>query len=96
MTAKYRDLTFLMGFLIQLWMYATPVIYPISAIPERWRFLAVLNPVASIVESYKYAFFSTGIIKSSYFIVSITMTLFILFTGILIFNKIERTFIDTV
>ncbi len=96
LTAKYRDLQFLMGFLTQLWMYATPVIYPISVIPEKWRFLIALNPMAPIVESFKYAFFGTGTISLNYLLISIFITIITLLTGILVFKRTERTFIDTV
>ena len=96
LTAKYRDLQFLMGFLTQLWMYATPVIYPISVIPEKWRFLIALNPMSPIVESFKYAFFGTGTISLNYLLISIFITIITLLTGILVFNRTERTFIDTV
>ncbi|PKP55319.1 MAG: ABC transporter permease, partial [Candidatus Altiarchaeales archaeon HGW-Altiarchaeales-2] len=82
LTAKYRDLTFVMGFLTQIWMYATPIIYPVSMIPEKWQYVAFLNPMASVVESYKYAFAA--------------VTIIVLLTGILVFNRAERTFIDTV
>lgn len=96
LTAKYRDFQFLMGFLVQLWMYATPVIYPMSIVPEKWKPILALNPMAPIVELYRYAFLGTGITNLSYLIISTTTTIFVLFTGILIFNKTERTFIDTV
>lgn len=96
LTAKYRDFTFLMGFLTQIWMYATPIIYPLSMIPQKWKFFVFLNPMAQIVEFYKYAFFGTGVIELNYLLISALMTIFVLVTGILIFNKVERTFIDTV
>lgn len=96
LTAKYRDLRFLMGFLVQLWMYATPIIYPMSIIPEKWRPLAAINPMAAIVELYRYAFFGVGSLNFNYLLISIVTTIVVLFTGIFIFNKTERTFIDTV
>ncbi len=96
LTAKYRDLTFLMGFLIQMWMYATPIIYPVSMIPKEWQYIAFLNPMASIVESWKYAFFGTGVVELNYLLISAAVTVFVLLTGIFVFNRAERTFIDTV
>ncbi len=96
LTAKYRDLTFLTRFIIQVWMYATPVIYPSSIIPAKWQFLLVINPMAPIVESYKYAFLGTGTLNLVYLMISAVITVVVLFTGILIFNKVERTFIDYV
>ena len=95
-TAKYRDFAFLTGFIVQVWMYATPVIYPLSLIPEKWRLLAMLNPMAPIVESYKYAFLGAGTLNLGYLMVSAVITVIVLVTGILIFNKVERTFIDYV
>ena len=96
LTAKYRDFAFLTGFLVQIWMYATPVIYPLSRIPEGWRWIAVANPMAMPVEAIKYMFLGQGIIEPSYFAVSIAMTLVLLLTGVILFNKVEKTFVDTV
>jgi lipopolysaccharide transport system permease protein len=96
LTAKYRDFTFLMTFLIQLWMYATPVIYPVSVIPEHWRFILAINPVAAIMDLYRYAFFGTAYLSFKYWLISIGSTFFVLFSGILVFNKVERTFVDTI
>ena len=77
LTAKYRDFQFLMGFLVQLWMYATPVIYPMSIVQEKWKPILALNPMAPIVESYRYAFLGTGITNPSYLMISITTTIFV-------------------
>lgn len=96
LTAKYRDFKFLMEFLIQLWMYATPVIYPMSVIPGKWKVLLAINPMAIVVESYRYAFFGTGSLNFNYLLISAITTVIILLSGILIFNKTQRTFIDTV
>lgn len=96
LTAKYRDLRHLMAFLIQLWLYATPVIYPVSTIPERFRYILYINPMASIVDLFRFSFFGTPFIGLNYLSVSIVTTIVVLFTGILIFNRTERTFIDTV
>lgn len=96
LTTKYRDLTHLVGFGVQLWMYATPIVYPLSMVPEKWRSLYVLNPVVPILESFKHAFFSTGMPSAAEYGISATITLFILFTGIFIFNVVEKNFVDTV
>ena len=96
MTAKYRDFTFLSSFIIQLWMYATPVIYPLSQIPEKWRWLAVLNPMAMPVETIKYMFLGQGLVIPAYLAVSVAITLLLLLSGVLVFNRIEKTFVDTV
>ena len=96
MTAKYRDFTFLSSFIIQIWMYATPVIYPLSQIPEKWRWLAVLNPMAMPVETIKYMFLGQGLVIPAYLAVSAAITLLLLLSGVLVFNRIEKTFVDTV
>lgn len=96
LTAKYRDLAFLSGFLVQLWMYATPVIYPVSAIPERWRTLLALNPMTGIVDAYRCIFLGTGEVNIQFLVVSAITSLIVLASGILVFEKTERTFIDTV
>ena len=96
MTAKYRDFTFLTALIIQVWMYATPVIYPLSQISEKWRWLAVLNPMAMPVETIKYMFVGRGVVIAAYFAVSVAMTLLLLVSGVFVFNKVEKTFVDTV
>ena len=96
LTAKYRDFTFLSGFIIQLWMYATPVIYPLSQIPEKWQWAAVLNPMAMPVEVIKYMFLGQGTIIPAYLALSVGVTVLLLLSGVLIFNKVEKTFVDTV
>jgi lipopolysaccharide transport system permease protein len=96
LTAKYRDFTFLSALVIQLWMYATPVIYPLSQIPERWRWLAVVNPMAMPIETIKYMFLSQGVVIPSYLAVSAGITLLMLISGVPVFNKVENTFMDTV
>ena len=96
LTAKYRDFTFVSGFIIQLWMYATPVIYPLSQIPEKWRWVAVLNPMTMPVECIKYMFLGQGIVTPAFLAVSTVIGAFFLLSGLLIFNRVEKTFIDTV
>ncbi len=96
LTAKYRDLAFLTATIIQLWMYATPIIYPVSQIPEKWRWVSSLNPMEMPIVAIRDMFIGQNISPIGDFGISITMTLFILATGILIFNKVEKTFVDTV
>jgi lipopolysaccharide transport system permease protein len=96
LTTKYRDLTFVVGFGIQLWMYATPIVYPMSQIPERWQWLFALNPMAAIVETFRYAFLGAGSVRPLYLAISFGVTLAILGIGILLFSRIEKTFMDTV
>jgi lipopolysaccharide transport system permease protein len=95
-TAKYRDLVFLTGFIIQIWLYATPVIYPLSQIPEKWRWISALNPMTMPVEAIKVMFLGQGTIFIAYLAMSVATTIVLLLSGVLIFNKFEKTFIDTV
>lgn len=96
LTTKYRDLSYLVGFAVQLWMYATPIVYPLSMVPEKWRSLYVLNPVVPILESFKHAFFSTGMPSVTEYGISVATTIFLLFAGIFVFNFVEKNFVDTV
>jgi lipopolysaccharide transport system permease protein len=96
LTAKYRDFTFIIGFLAQIWMYATPVIYPLSRIPEGWRWISVVNPMAMPVEAIKRIFLGQGVVEPAYIAVSAIMTVVLLLSGIVVFNKVEKTFVDTV
>jgi lipopolysaccharide transport system permease protein len=96
LTAKYRDFAFLIGFITQIWMYSTPVIYPLSQIPEKWRWLAAVNPMAMPVESVKAIFIGAGTVSTGYLAISIATTLLMLLSGIVIFNKVEKTYVDTV
>lgn len=96
MTTKYKDLRFAMTFLIQLWMYATPVVYPLSQIPDWLLPWYVLNPMVAIVESFRRMFFGTSAVQLSQIGLSWLMTLFILFIGVVLFSRIEKTFTDTI
>lgn len=95
-TVKYRDLRVLVSFGLQLWMYATPIVYPLSTIPGVWRKLMILNPVASIVESFRGVFFASISIPYKELGVSMAVTCGILFVGIILFQKTQRTFADTI
>ena len=96
LSAKYRDFSYLADFMAQLWMYATPVVYPLSVVPERWRWVVALNPMAGIVESYRYALLGAGTVDPVYLGLSVLTTGLVLVSGLLVFSKVERTFIDTV
>jgi len=97
MTTKYRDLNVLIGFAVQLLMYATPVVYPLSTITsEKLRFWITLNPLTSLVEAFRYAMLGVGRFDAASFGYSIGFMLVSLFMGLLIFSKVERTFMDTV
>jgi len=96
MTTKYRDLSVLLTFGVQLMMYATPVIYPLSQIPERFRHLAVLNPMTSVIETFKYGILGQGTFSWVYLGYSASFTVVLLLVGVVVFNKTERNFMDTV
>ena len=96
MTTRYRDLNVLVGFGVALLMYASPIIYPLSILPEKWQFWAGLNPIAPIVELFRYAYLGTGSINLTMLGISFMVISGILFIGIIMFNKVERTFMDTV
>jgi lipopolysaccharide transport system permease protein len=96
MTTKYRDLTFALGFGVQLWMYATPIVYPLSQIPATWQWLFALNPMTAIIETFRYAFLGSGAIQPWMIGISIGMTILILALGLMLFNRVERTFMDTI
>ncbi len=94
-TTKYRDLAFLVAFGVQLLMYATPVIYPLSSVHNH-RILLWLNPLTALFETFKYAFFGNGIFDVQWLLYSVAFTTVLLISGVIIFNKVERGFIDTV
>jgi lipopolysaccharide transport system permease protein len=96
LTTKYRDLAFLITFGVQLMMYATTVIYPLSAAPEKYRWLIELNPMTGIIEAFRYGFLGQGVFTVNSFGYSVIFTLVSLLCGVLIFNKTEKTFVDTV
>ena len=96
LTTKYKDLTFLLSFGIQLAMYATPVVYPISALPVHYRWIVEANPLTAIFECFRYGYLGSGHFDPFSLVYS-TICIFIIFTiGVLIFNKVEKSFMDTV
>lgn len=96
LTTKYRDLTFLITFGIQLLMYATPVIYPLSAIPEKYKPFIWLNPMSHVIEGYKMVFLGEGLLSWSGLIYTTFFAFVLLSIGVIIFNKTEQDFMDTV
>jgi len=96
MTTKYRDLRFLVSFGVSLLMYATPVIYPVSSIPERFQMLIKLNPMTPIVETFRYAFLGAGSVNPLDLLYSFGFMLVVVALGSIVFNRVEATFMDTV
>lgn len=96
LTTKYRDLAMLVSFGVQLWMYATPVAYSVSIIPEKWMWLYMLNPMTPVISTFRYAFFGTGQFYILYYLISWAITLLVIFVGMMLFSHVEKTFMDTV
>lgn len=96
LTTKYRDLRFLVQFGVQLLMYATPVIYPVSSIPERFQWIILANPMTPIVEAFRFAFLGAGTVNTGQLLYSFGIMLVVVFLGSVIFNRVEQTFMDTV
>lgn len=96
LTTKYRDLKMLVGFGMQLWMYGTPVAYDIGIIPEQFMSLYMLNPMTPIINGFRYSFLGIGSWSWSYYLISCVMTIVILFIGVILFSRVEKTFMDTV
>lgn len=95
-TTKYRDLAMLVGFGLQLWQYASPIAYGLELIPPSVRGVYLLNPVTPIVTGFRYALFGFGFFDPGYYLISWGVTLLVFFIGLLLFSRIERTFMDTI
>jgi len=96
MTTKYRDLTILFTFVVQLWGYATPVMYPMSMVPPEYQWIVALNPVTAIVETFKYGTMGVGTFSWGQLGYSFGFMIVLLGIGIVVFNKVQRSFMDTV
>ena len=96
LTTKYRDLQQLVAFGAQLLMYGTPVIYPLSSITDEWRWLILANPMTSVVEVFRLAFLGTSTVSPLWLLYSFIFMLIVLIIGVIIFNRVENNFMDTV
>src|SRR5262245_53149338 len=96
LTTRYRDLIHLITFGVQLLMYATPVIYPASAVPERYRWIALLNPLTPVMEGFRLGFLGAGTVSVPQLVASFAAMLLLLSLGLMLFTRVERTFMDTV
>jgi len=96
LTTKYRDLRFLVTFGVQLLMYATPVIYPLSSISGRFRLLILANPMTPILEAFRFAFLGAGAVNLPHLLYSFGFMVIVMLIGTVIFNRVEQTFMDTV
>jgi lipopolysaccharide transport system permease protein len=95
-TTRYRDLTHLVAFGVQLWMFATPVVYPASRIPERWAWLVGVNPMAPTIEAFRLLVLGVGTVDASQLAASAAITLAVLAAGVVLFSRVEKSFMDTV
>lgn len=96
LTTKYRDLAILVGFGVQLWMYASPVVYTAQIVPDKYKSIFMLNPMSPIIECWRSVAIGTDSFQFGYWGLSWIITIVVLFLGILLFNKVEKTFMDTV
>lgn len=97
MTTRYRDLMLAVGFGMQLWMYATPIVYPLSQVPARWQWIFFLNPMTAPIETLRRALFGVGAgVPLLCTVLSVTMTILALLVGLRMFRNAERTFLDTI
>ena len=96
LTTKYRDLSILVGFGVSLWMYLTPVVYPISTVSGMLETFIMINPMSSVIQNFKYSLLGVGRFEVFYWSLSITFTIVIDLFGIMLFNKIEKNFMDTI
>ena len=93
---KYRDIGHAVPFLIQIWMFASPVVYPVSLVPEQWRVLYSLNPMAGVIEGFRWALLGKTAPDFGVIAVSACVVTFLLVAGIVYFKKMEQTFVDVI
>ena len=95
-TTKYRDLAMLVGFGLQLWQYGSPIAYGLQLVPESYRGLYMINPITPIITTFRYAVFGFGYFDPTYYLISWMVSLLLFFLGLVLFCRIERTFMDTI
>lgn len=95
-TTKYRDLAMLVSFGLSLWQYGSPIAYGLGLIPEKWLGLYMLNPVTPIVTTFRYALFGFGFFDMKYYLISWSVSIVVFVIGLIMFSRIERTFMDTI
>lgn len=96
LTNKYRDLKFLLQFIVQLIMYASPVVYPLSIVSGKFKILILLNPMSNFIEFFKYSLFGVGYFNLNWILYSILVSTIIFLIGLIMFNRVEKSFIDTI
>jgi lipopolysaccharide transport system permease protein len=93
-TTRFRDLQIMLGFFMQLWMYASCVVYPLSMVPENWRWLYALNPMVFIIEAFRFAFMGQGTVYLWQIVVSFFVSIAVVLIGLVMFNRTQRTCVD--
>lgn len=96
LTTRYRDLNFMLGYALQLWMYTTPIVYPLSQVPEKWLWLIYLNPMTAAVQTFRYLLLGSGAPSISMIVYSAVVSTLVLGLGLVLFTRVERTFMDTI
>ena len=95
-TTRYRDLRYALQFGVQLWMYASPVVYPLSQVPEAYRAIYAINPMVAVIEMFRKAFFGSGVLTGAHIVTSVVVTIVLVLSAVIAFNRVERTFMDTI
>ena len=95
-TTRYRDLAMVLGFAVSLWMYATPIVYPFSLVPDAYKPLFLLNPMTGVVEMFRLGFLGAGSFTLGYYAISLLLSMAILACGVIVFSRFEKSFIDTI
>ena len=95
-TVRYKDLNFLYTFIVSLWMYVSPVVYPLSSLPREWHYLISFNPMVGIIETAREVLFSTSSIEPVFIMNGLFSTILLLLSGLILFNQVEKTFLDSV
>lgn len=96
LTTKYRDLTFVVSFGVNLWMYASPVVYSLNLVPAEYRWLVMLNPITMVIETFRLAILGVGFFSIDSYLFSIFVSVFLFIVGIILFSRVEKSFIDKI
>jgi len=96
LNVEYRDIRYTLNFMVQFWMFASPVVYPTSMVPQQWRALYGLNPMTGVIEGFRWALLGTGTPPGVFTAVSVAVTLLLLISGAFYFKRMERSFADVV
>jgi lipopolysaccharide transport system permease protein len=96
LNVRYRDIKHILPFLIQVWMYASPVVYPLSMVPERWRLLYSLNPMVGIIEGFRWTLLGTPAPDATAMALTTALTVVLLVAGVMFFKRAERSFADVI